>query len=1166
VTATPILETLAREYSAGVEHVQNALEMLDAGLCAPFIGRFRRAQVGGLSESFIRRLDRRRHELEELDRRRGTILRLLEREPGVSEQHLSAIRACMDRFELEDLFIPHRRPEPEVQLALDRGLGALADLLVAPVPKGERASLPGMDASEVEDDEGDDEDEKRAATPSSAHDAHAPSAEHDAAPTQAEIESASSHADAPAASASSESAASSGTTPGASDADGQDARDPLANAGSAAELSAPTISSAAAQEASTLPSPDAAVVASDVSQPIAAEETAALEATSDDAAHSDEHDEAPPPPTLDAPRTSHAHIDLRAAMNAHLARMCQPFVRPDKGIHTESEALYGALRILSDRLGRNPRLRGAVRRILAKHGVLSVRAAVDESRLGRHRSLLKLRQPLRQLQGHRLLAIRQAQKERLLNTVITLDPEKALPKVRSSLGRFTHPACAEVLNEVATQALTHRLLPMVEQDVRLELKERADAEALRFLAQHLRQVLFTPALGRQVVAGVDVSAKGDWTLAVLDPDGAPLGPEVKIEVGGKDASTLGVELDRALAQHDVRFLAVGHGKGPRAALNKLRAALVAPPPVANAATAASSEPALASATIATGAPAVIASATAEGGAPSIADSSSTPPGNGSSSIEAASSASLPNATSNSASSPPATSSGSSSPPATPSTSSSPLATPSVSSSPLATSGASATATLVATKTPLHASSSAHRSRGKPPPFVFLVNESGLSSYANSDVARHELEGRSVPARMAISLGRRLQDPLAEVLKIDPRHLGLGSEQGLVSKANARRVFVETIESCSAHVGCDVNRAGVSFLQHLPGIDRDTAKKIVARRAEKPFQNREELRADGLLTEAQWTSAVAFMRIHGASEPLDATSLHPEQYMLVRRMLDSIGLGIDQALGRPGVTKGLRRGDFEIDEPTWRDLTREISFPGRDPRLRLHAPALLEPGTDPVRLVKDRVVEGVISNVASFGTFVDIGLPQDAMIHISEISDRYVRDARELLSVGQVVRARILDASGPRVSLSLKNVPWVARESARDRGRENDDAQQRGPRGERNDRRGPRGRGGNDDRGRGRDRGPREARQPEPQPFVRAAQTRRDGLGGRSGGGGRGGRGGGRPGGRGGDRDGGRGRGDRRDEGGERVRLDDLEPSRKPAFSPFASFFKAKQAEKTVEGE
>jgi uncharacterized protein len=1065
VTAQPILETLAREYSAGVEHVQNALEMLDAGLSAPFIGRFRRARVGLLSESAIRRLQRRRQELEELDRRRGTILRLLEHEVGMSEVELGAIRTCMDRFELEDLFIPHRRPEPEVQLALDRGLGALADLLVAPIPKSERASIPGMEV-DGDDDGALDEDEN----------AHAG----DARTVESNPSASGTHSGA------SETHSGGGDRhPSASEQPTREG-EPRPNASAPASTTGDEL--VATSHAST---PDAVLAESSASEmpSVASAHLATAEALADadpgvavatDGASdaSEEKDEAPPAPTLDMPPVSHAHIDVRTAMNAQLARVCQPFVRPDKGIHTESEALAGALRILSDRLGRDSRLRGAVRRILAKHGVLSVRATIDESRLGRHRSLLKIHQPLRQLQGHRLLAIRQAQKERVLNTVITLDPAKALAKVRAALGRHTHPAHAEVLNEIALQALNHRLLPMVEQDIRLELKERADGEALRFLSQHLRQILLTPALGRHAVAGVDVSAKGDWTIAIVDADGNPIGTDVKIEVGTKDAATLGAELDAALAAHDVHFMAIGHGKGPRAALNKLRAALRAPRSLAPPSAASASAPA----------PTAGALASAVASTPDAAVAAPAPP-------QAAASA-----------------------PVTPA-----------------------------------------RAGVHPPPFVFVVNESGLSSYASSDVARRELEGKSVPVRMAISLARRLQDPLSEILKVDPRHLGLGSEQGLVSKANARRAFVDTIESCAAHVGCDVNRTSVAFLQHLPGIDRATAQKIVARRAEKPFENREDLRADGLLTEAQWTSAIAFMRVSG-NEPLDATGLHPEQYPLVRRMLDSIGMRIEQGFGRPGATKGLRRADFDVDEMTWRDIMREISFPGRDPRLRLHAPALLEPETDPVRLVKDRVIEGVVSNVASFGTFVDVGLPQDAMVHISEISERYVRDARELLSVGQVVRARILDASTPRLALSLKNVPWAPREGARERGRDGAPARHGAP-GDR-DRRPMRGRDDSGDGrrrghgGRGREHGEREEN--KPQPFVRAAQSRRDGLGVRASRG---------RGGRGGERDGGprrRGGPDDRGDGGERVRLDSLNAGAKPAFSPFASFFKAKQSEKTSE--
>ena len=411
--------------------------------------------------------------------------------------------------------------------------------------------------------------------------------------------------------------------------------------------------------------------------------------------------------------------------------------------------------------------------------------------------------------------------------------------------------------------------------------------------------------------------------------------------------------------------------------------------------------------------------------------------------------------------------------------------------------------------------------------VMIVNEAGLSSYANSELARNELPDCSIGMRMAVSLGRRLQDPMVEILKVDPRHLGLGSEQGLVSKANIKRVFRETLESCVSHVGCSVNQASAIVLENLPGIDKESAKKVVARRNEKPFASREELRESGVLTEAQWASAIAFMRVPNSTEPLDRTNLHPETYPLARKLLESAGATPEEGLGRGNISKGLRRADFDIEPSTWRDLMRELAHPGRDPRLRLGKPDLLPPDTDKMRITKDRVIEGVVSNVTSFGAFVDIGLPADAMIHISEISSHYVRDARELLSIGQTVRAKILDPSGQRISLSLKNVP----------------APERAPRSGTG---GRRERGGGNGGGKGRRTGGRREERRE-DPNLRAAQSRRDGLGGAASSR----RGGSRPGGGPGGRD-----SRRKEDAGERVDLKKLKTDSKAgSYNPFANFFK-----------
>jgi uncharacterized protein len=437
--------------------------------------------------------------------------------------------------------------------------------------------------------------------------------------------------------------------------------------------------------------------------------------------------------------------------------------------------------------------------------------------------------------------------------------------------------------------------------------------------------------------------------------------------------------------------------------------------------------------------------------------------------------------------------------------------------------------------------------------VVVVNDAGLSNYANSELARAELGEHSVPAREAISLARRYQDPLLEFLKIEPRNLGLGREQAVVGKAALRRLIHDTVESCVAHVGCDLNHASAHFLRHVPGLNYEVAKKLVARRAERPFGSREELRTESLLDDSAWVNAIGFLRVRESTEPLDRTALHPEQYDLARRVILQGGSSVEETLGQRDAARGLRRVDFGVDEATWRDLVREIAHPGRDPRLRQFAPRLLPPDTDTKTLTKDQVVEGIVSNVASFGAFVDLGTGKEAMIHISEISSHYVRDARVLLSIGQIVRARVTDASGPRVELSLKNVPDFRRAGPR--------------RGERRDEGAPGVEGGGEDRGRGR-RGLRREREGEwtdNQPALRAARTRRDGLAGTGRGergrGGSGGRGGGAGQGAGAGRGGARtGAGGRSRGGGrEEYDADAVRKASRPAttYNPFASFFKRK---------
>jgi uncharacterized protein len=949
VSASAIVQTLAKEFAVGVEHAQRVLELLQAGNKAPYIARFRRSEIGDFTDGSIRRFARRVKQLEELDKRRATLVGIIEEQckaAGLTFTLPHEVESCMDRFELEDFFLPLRRPEPEVQLAFDRGLEALADALVAPAPRGVGEPEPATAADPAVE----------------------PVAEPVAVPAPAASEAASvAVAEEPAVSESS----------------------------SATELAAELESEHAAEE----PAPE----------------------SPEPAEGSESHEESAPAPAAEPASARPAFHPARIDLTPQLARLCVQHVSTDRGVHTEEQALEGAMRILADRLGRNPALRTQLRRQLRKHGRVSVRAIVDEARLGKNRSLLRTNLPLKQLQGHRLIGLRLAQAQRQVALLITIDEKLVLPRVREALGRRIHPDYASVADEIARAALHLRLLPMIEDDVRNELRERADEEATRLVAQHLRQILLSPPAGARPAAGVHVDAKGDWVLVQVDGDGTPLGTEAKLEASTLALADLATKLAETMKGSQACALAVSSAKGARPGLQKLREVV--------------------------------------------------------------------------------------------------------------------------------------RLLGVDAPVV-PVNDAGLSGYANSELARNELAAFSIPAREAISLARRFQDPLQEFLKIEARHLGLGREQLVIGKAGLRRVIHDALESCTAFLGCDLNRAGVHFLRHVPGLNFELARKLVERRATRPFASREELRGEGLLDDLAWVNAIGFLRVDGSSEPLDATALHPEQYDLVRRIVHQGGASVEESLGQRDAARGLRRVDFGLDEYTWRDLVRELSHPGRDPRLRQFLPRLLAPDTDPKSLAKDQVVEGIVSSVASFGAFIDIGLAKDAMIHVSEVSNHYVRDARVQLSVGQFVRARVTDPSGQRLELSLKNVPEFKRTPRPERGpRPEADGQTVG---------GGEG-GGEERRGRGGRRGGRREQGGEwneHQPVLRAARTRRDGLvpgkgkderrGGRGGGGG-----------------GGFGRGEGRGGGKrpERVREEyDADAIRKASrattsYNPFANFFKAKPEEK-----
>jgi len=311
-------------------------------------------------------------------------------------------------------------------------------------------------------------------------------------------------------------------------------------------------------------------------------------------------------------------------------------------------------------------------------------------------------------------------------------------------------------------------------------------------------------------------------------------------------------------------------------------------------------------------------------------------------------------------------------------------------------------------------------------FAVQVNEAGASVYSASELAREEFPDLDVTVRGAISIARRLQDPLAELVKIEPKAIGVGQYQHDVHQPLLTRKLGEVVESCVNHVGVELNTASAALLTHVSGIGKSLAHKVVAHRhSNGAFRSRSELKKVSGLGPRAFQQAAGFLRIHDGSNPLDASAVHPERYALVKRMARDLGVGVGELVGNPDLARrvDIRRyvGDG-VGEPTLRDIVEELVKPGRDPRAEFEPPKFRDDVTELEDLVEGMSLEGVVTNVTAFGAFVDVGVHQDGLVHVSELADRFVRDPSEVVRVGDRLRVRVLgvDLERRRISLSARS--------------------------------------------------------------------------------------------------------------------------------------------------
>lgn len=314
----------------------------------------------------------------------------------------------------------------------------------------------------------------------------------------------------------------------------------------------------------------------------------------------------------------------------------------------------------------------------------------------------------------------------------------------------------------------------------------------------------------------------------------------------------------------------------------------------------------------------------------------------------------------------------------------------------------------------------------------VVSEAGASVYSASAAAAAELPDLDVSYRGAVSIARRLQDPLAELVKIDPKAIGVGQYQHDVNQSELARKLDAVVEDCVNAVGVDVNTASAALLVRVAGLSSLQAKSIVSWREKNgAFAERRALLDVPRLGPKTFEQAAGFLRIPDAADPLDASGVHPEAYPVVQRIVEKTGLSVKSLIGNHDVLSRLKASDYTDEQfgvPTVTDILKELEKPGRDPRPEFKT-AKFQEGVHEIKdLVPGMTLEGVVSNVAAFGAFVDIGVHQDGLVHVSELSDRFVRDPREVVKVGDIVRVRVLDVdvARKRISLSMRSCEKAVR--------------------------------------------------------------------------------------------------------------------------------------------
>lgn len=723
-----------------------------------------------------------------------------------------------------------------------------------------------------------------------------------------------------------------------------------------------------------------------------------------------------------------------------------------KQLHDVNDVLTGVKHILAELISELASVRGPVRQYLWENAFLVSKKVetLPEGKGQEYRDYFDFRELIRQMPPHRVLAVNRGEREHVVRVWLECDKSRVKEIVLNQLAIEGHPH-RELLQGVVEESLEQVLLPGLEKEIRKDLTDLAQAEAVRVFGKNLRSLLLQPPLRDRKVLAIDPGVRTGSKVVVLDESGQLLDEATIHPVGAtKKLEEAKRRLEQLIRKHQISVVALGNGSGCRET-EQLLADLIAefehrrlhPAPVLSAAPGSSGSE-------------------APGAVETIVSAPTSPPPDAPL-VET----SLPTLSVTPAVSLGASGEGFISPiTATelvvgegiaPSVSSTAIPTPvTLTTEVPAPSGGevSGTADLPstsATVTPSAAEVSAVSSvtptvappepvislEGLPPPpddlAYVIVLEAGASDYAVSPLGREEFPDRDTATRAAISIGRRLQDPLSELVKIDPQHVGVGLYQHDVKPKELKHTLEAVIESCVNAVGVDLNKASASLLRHVSGFNVLVAREIVEyRKQHGPFKSREQLKTVPQMNEARFIQSAGFVKVPGGDEPLDATWIHPEHYAAARQILADVGLTASD-LFSPTYRDQLsqRFANLNVDELaarlglgplTTRDILTALEFPGRDPRQDL-PPPIFKKGILKIEDISPGMeLKGTVLNVVTFGAFVDIGLKESGLVHISQMANRYIKSPYDIVSVGDVVTVWVLDVKTQERKISLTMIP------------------------------------------------------------------------------------------------------------------------------------------------